>query len=159
MKLNVKKIIEDNIITVDISVTELGTSTSTQIEEEQILSDFPRSVRFSDIDFKANMKIDSVTSDPVVTTAPVDNTTIEEVKLDNIINKEYPINKDMNIVMTFDVAKIPASALNTVFDTVEKLGKAYAELFSVKIQEEIGKKLLELRSLNTKFEGETEVVL
>lgn len=159
MKLNVKKAIEDNIITVDISVTELGTSTSTQIEEEQILSDFPRSVRFSDIDFKANMKIDSVTSDPVVTTAPVDNTTIEEVKLDNIINKEYPINKDMNIVMTFDVAKIPASALNTVFDTVEKLGKAYAELFSVKIQEEIGKKLLELRSLNTKFEGETEVVL
>ena len=37
MKLNVKKTIEDNIITVDISVTELGTSTSTQIEEEQIL--------------------------------------------------------------------------------------------------------------------------
>ena len=159
MKLNINKKIENNIITVDISVAELGTSTSTQIEEEQILSDFPRSVRFSDIDFKANMKIDSVTSDPVVTTAPVDNTTIEEVKLDNIINKEYPINKDMNIVMTFDVAKIPASALNTVFDTVEKLGKAYAELFSVKIQEEIGKKLLELRSLNTKFEGETEVVL
>ena len=159
MKLNVKKTIEDNIITVDISVTELGTSTSTQIEEEQILSDFPRSVRFSDIDFKANMKIDSATSDPVVTTDPVNNTTIEEVKLDNIINKEYPINKDMNIVMTFDVAKIPASALNTVFDTVEKLGKAYAELFSVKIQQEIGKKLTELRILNTKFEGETEVVL
>ena len=114
MKLNINKKIENNIITVDISVTELGTSTSTQIEE---------------------------------------------VKLDNIINKEYPINKDMNIVMTFDVAKIPASALNTVFDTVEKLGKAYAELFSVKIQQEIGKKLTELRSLNTKFEGETEVVL
>ena len=159
MKLNVKKTIEDNIITVDISVAELGTSTSTQIEEEQILSDFPRSVRFSDIDFKANMKIDSTTSDPVVTTDPVDNTTIEEVKLDNIINKEYPINKDMNIVMTFDVAKIPASALNAVFDTVEKLGKAYAELFSVKIQQEIAKKLAEVRSLNTKFEGETEVVL
>ena len=41
----------------------------------------------------------------------------------------------------------------------EKLGKAYAELFSVKVKEEIGKKLTELRSLNTKFEGETEVVL
>ena len=40
-----------------------------------------------------------------------------------------------------------------------KSGKAYAELFAVKIQEEIGKKLTELRSLNTKFEGETEVVL
>ena len=61
--------------------------------------------------------------------------------------------------MTFDVTKIPSSALNNVFDSVEKLGKAYADLFSVKVKEEIGKKLTELRSLNTKFEGETEVVL
>lgn len=159
MKLNVKKTIEDNIITVDISVIELGTSTSTETEEAQILTDFPRSIRFSDIEFKANMKIDSATSDPVVTSDEVDATSIVEVTIDNLINKEYPINSEMSIVMTFDVTKIPVSALNAVFDTVEKLGKAYAELFSVKIQEEIGKKLAELRSLNTKFEGETEVVL
>lgn len=159
MKLNVKKTIEDNIITVDISVIELGTSTSTETEEAQILTDFPRSIRFSDIEFKANMKIDSATSDPVVTSDEVDATSIVEVTIDNLINKEYPINSEMSIVMTFDVTKIPVSALNAVFDTVEKLGKAYAELFSVKIQEEIGNKLAELRSLNTKFEGETEVVL
>lgn len=159
MKLNVKKTIEDNIITVDIRVIELGTSTSTEIEEAQILTDFPRSIRFSDIEFKANMKIDSITSDPVVTTDEVDDSSIVEVVIENLINKEYPINKDMNIIMTFDVTKIPTSSLNVVFNTVEKLGKAYAELFSVKIQEEIGKKLAELRSLNTKFEGETEVVL
>ena len=65
----------------------------------------------------------------------------------------------MNIVMTFDVAKIPASALNTVFDTVEKVGKAYATVFAAKVQAEIAKKLAEVRALNTKFEGETEVVL
>lgn len=46
MKLNVKKIIEDNIITVDISVASLGTSTSTVDEEKSLLADFPRSVRF-----------------------------------------------------------------------------------------------------------------
>lgn len=159
MKLNIKKTIEDNIITVDIAVAELGTSTSTSEEEAQILSDFPRSIKFSDIDFKANMKIDSSSGDPIVVTDPADHSTIEEVKIENIINKEYPINADMNIVMSFDVTKIPTSALNTVFDTVEKLGKGYAEVFSTKIQEEVGKKLTELRSLNTKFEGETEVVL
>lgn len=32
-------------------------------------------------------------------------------------------------------------------------------LFATKIQEEIGKKLAEIRALNTKFEGDTEVVL
>lgn len=159
MKLNVKKNIEDNIISVDISVVDLGTAISTGLEEAQILTDFPRSIRFSDIDFKASMKVDASTGDPIVTTDPVDNTTVEEVKIENLINKEYPINSEMSIVMAFDVTKIPASALNAVFDTPEKLGKAYAELFAVKIQEEIGKKLTELRSLNTKFEGETEVVL
>ncbi len=65
----------------------------------------------------------------------------------------------MNIVFSIDVTKIPDSELNDVMDTVEKLGKAKAELFATRIQEEIGKKLTELRSLNTKFEGETEVVL
>ena len=45
------------------------------------------------------------------------------------------------------------------FADISLIGKAYAELFSVKIQQEIGKKLTELRSLNTKFEGETDVVL
>ena len=87
MKLNINKKIENNIITVDISVAELGTSTSTQIEEEQILSDFPRSIKFSDIDFKANVKLDE-NSDPVVTAEEANDSTIVAVELKNIINKE-----------------------------------------------------------------------
>ena len=158
MKLNIKKTIEDNIITVDISVASLGTSTSTSEEEMSVLADFPRSVRFSDISFEGNIKLDS-NSDPIVTTDVVDGTTVVAVELKNIINKEYPINADLNISMPFDVTKISSSETNTVLDTVEKVGKAYAELFVVKVQEEIAKKLTEVRSLNTKFEGETEVVL
>ena len=158
MKLNINKKIENNIITVDISVTELGTSTSTQIEEEQILSDFPRSIKFSDIDFKANVKLDE-NSDPVVTAEEANDSTIVAVELKNIINKEYPINADLNISISFDVTKISTSETNTLLDTVEKVGKAYATVFAAKVQAEIAKKLAEVRSLNTKFEGETEVVL
>ena len=158
MKLNINKKIENNIITVDISVAELGTSTSTQIEEEQILSDFPRSIKFSDIDFKANVKLDE-NSDPVVTAEEANDSTIVAVELKNIINKEYPINADLNISMPFDVTKISTSETNKLLDTVEKVGKAYATVFAAKVQAEIAKKLAEVRSLNTKFEGETEVVL
>ena len=158
MKLNIKKTIEDNIITVDISVASLGTSTSTSEEEMSVLADFPRSVRFSDISFEGNIKLDS-NNDPVVTTDPVDDTTVVALELKNIINKEYPINADLNISIPFDVTKIASSETNTVLDTVEKVGKAYAELFATKVQEEIAKKLAEVRNLNTKFEGETEVVL
>lgn len=159
MKLNIKKSIDNNIITVDISVAELGTSSSVQDEERNLLADFPRSVRYSDINFVGNMKIDATSGDPVVTTDTVDGTNVVEVSLKDIINKEYPIREDMNIGFSIDVTKIPDSELNDVMNTVEKLGKAKAELFAIRIQEEIGKKLAELRSLNTKFEGETEIVL
>lgn len=158
MKLNIKKTIENNIISVDITVAELGTTTSVMSEELGLLHDFPRSIKYSDIDFKGNMKLDS-NGDPSITSDSVDGSTVEEVVISNLINREYPIDESLAINMTFDVTKIPVSELTTVFDTVEKLGKARAELFSIKIQEEIGKKLAELRSLNTKFEGETEVVL
>lgn len=159
MKLKVNKSIENNIVTVDISVVELGTVSSVESEEANLLHDFPRSVKYSEIDFKGNMKIDAATGDPVVTTDVVDDITIVEVSLKDIINKEYPINEDLSISFAIDVTKIPDSELNDVMDTVEKLGKAKAELFATRIQEEISKKLTELRNLNTKFEGETEIVL
>ena len=158
MKLNVKNTIEDNVITVDITVVSLGNSTSTSEEEMSVLADFPRSVRFSDISFEGNIKLDS-NGDPIVTDEEADGSTIVTVELKNIINKEYPINADLNISMPFDVSKISSTETNTLLDTVEKVGKAYAVVFATKVQEEIAKKLAEVRSLNTKFEGETEVVL
>ena len=158
MKLNINKKIENNIITVDITVDSLGTSTSTSEEESAILADFPRSIKFSDIDFKANVKLDE-NSDPVVTAEEANDSTIVAVELKNIINKEYPINADLNISISFDVTKISTSETNTLLDTVEKVGKAYATVFAAKVQAEIAKKLAEVRSLNTKFEGKTEVVL
>lgn len=110
MKLKVNKSIENNIITVDISVAELGTTTSIESEELDLLHDFPRSVKYSDIDFKANMKIDSTIGDPVVTSDSVDGTNVEEVMIDNIINREYNVDENLSISMTFDVTKIPSSS-------------------------------------------------
>ena len=158
MKLNVKNTIEDNVITVDISVSSLGTSIATSEEEKNTLADFPRSVRFSDVDFSANIKLDS-NGDPIVTDEEANGSTIVTVELKNIINKEYPINADLNISMPFDVSKISSTETNTLLDTVEKVGKAYAVVFATKVQEEIAKKLAEVRALHTKFEGESEVIL
>lgn len=158
MKLKVNNTIENNIITVRITVDSLGTSTSTEDEERALLADFPRSIRFSEIDFKANVKVDE-NNDPIVTDSDPDESTIFEIELKNIINKEYFINEELDIVMPFDVTKISSAETNALFDTVEKVGKAYAVVFSTKVQAEIAKKLAEVRSLNTKFEGETEVVL
>lgn len=159
MKLKVSKTINENIITVNIGVVELGTANSVADEEENMLLDFPRSVRYSDINFKGNMKIDTVSGDPVVIDSEVEDKKVVSIEIKDVINKEYPINKDMEITFAIDVSKIPDAELDSVFTTVEMLGKARAELFATKIQEEIGKKLAEIRALNTKFEGDIEVVL
>lgn len=159
MKLKVSKTINENIITVNIGVVELGTANSVADEEENMLLDFPRSVRYSDINFKGNMKIDTVSGDPVVTDSEVEDKKVVSIEIKDVINKECPINKDMEITFAIDVSKIPDAELDSVFTTVEMLGKARAELFATKIQEEIGKKLAEIRALNTKFEGDIEVVL
>lgn len=158
MKLNINKTIDENVISVDISVAELGTTDTASEVEKDMLHDFVRKIEYAKIQFKSNMKLDA-NGDPVTTEDVVDDTTVVEVELKDLINKSYVIDENLNITFSIDVTKIPETEVSAVFDTVEKLGKAKAQLFATKIQEEIGKKLAEIRALSTKFEGETEVVL
>lgn len=158
MKLNINKTIDENIISVDISVAELGTTDTSAELEKDMLHDFVRTIEYAKIQFKSNMKMDA-NGDPVTTEDVVDDTTVVEVELKDLINKSYIVDENLHITFSVDVSKIPESELNALFDTIEKLGKAKVQLFATKIQEEIGKKLAEIRALSTKFEGETEVVL
>ena len=158
MKLNISKTIDENIIGVDISVAELGTSDTDASTEKDMLHNFVRTIEYSKISFKSNMKADS-NGDPVTTDSEVDGSTIISVELKDIINQSFVVDENLHITFSVDVTKIPESEVKAPFDSVEKLGKAKVELFATKIQEEIGKKLTEIRALNTKFEGETEVVL
>lgn len=158
MKLNIAKKIEENIITVEISVGELGTIDTDENTEKELLHDFVRTVEYSKIQFKANMKEDE-NGDPVVTEDSLSKNTVVSIELKDLINKSYIIDENLHITFSIDVTKIPETETLKPFDTVEKLGKAKAVLFATKIQEEIGKKLSEIRALNTKFEGVSEVVL
>ena len=158
MKLNIEKKIEENIITVNISVAELGTVNTDEISEKELLHDFTRSIEYSQISFKANLKEDE-NGDPVLTEEDADGSAIATIELRDLINKMHIIDEEMQISFMIDVTKIPTSELVKPFDTVERMGKAKAVLFATKIQEEIGKRLAEIRALNTKFEGTTEIIL
>lgn len=157
MKLVVNKKIEENIITADITVSELGTNSIAATEELETLHDFPRTFCYKDIVFSANMKMDEG-NNPVITDSEPDGSTIANVELE-LINKSFDINEDLHLTLTLDVNKINKNDLSDPFDTIEKLGKARIELYCVKVQEEIKKKLEEIRTLATTFEGETEVIL
>lgn len=158
MKLNIAKKIDENIITVDITVAELGTTDTDESTEKELLHDFVRTVEYSKIQFKANMCEDT-NGDPIVTEDALAENTIVSIELKDLINKSHVIDENLHITFSVDVMKLPETEAVKPFDTVEKLGKAKAVLFATKIQEEIGKKLAEIRALNTKFEGDTEVVL
>lgn len=158
MKLNIAKKIDENIITVDITVEELGTTDTDSDSERELLHDFVRTVEYSKIQFKANMQED-VNGDPVVTDNELAENTVVSIELKDLINKSHVIDENLHITFSVDVTKLPEVEAVKPFDTVEKLGKAKAVLFVTKIQEEIGKKLAEIRALNTKFESTTEVIL
>ena len=102
---------------------------------------------------------EDVNGDPVVTDNELAENTVVSIELKDLINKSHVIDENLHITFSVDVTKLPEVEAVKPFDTVEKLGKAKAVLFVTKIQEEIGKKLAEIRALNTKFESTTEVIL
>lgn len=151
--------IEENKVTATISVSELGDSTRDAQTELNQLHNFNREIEFSKIDFTSNMKI--VNNMPVVTTDPVDSSTIEEITIKDLINKKYPIDENLAIEQTFDTSRIADAeySSNVVFNSPELLGQAYAVLFIEKIKSTISEKLAEIRALANDIEKETDVVL
>ena len=151
--------IEENKVTATISVSELGDSTRDAQTELNQLHNFSREIEFSKIDFTSNMKI--LNNTPVVTTDPVDGSTIEEITIKDLINKKYPIDENLAIEQTFDTTRIADAEYSNkaVFNSPELLGQAYAVLFIEKVKSTISEKLAEIRALANDIEKETDVIL
>ena len=159
MKLTQGIIINENIITAKIAVSELGDSTRDASTEFNQLHNFVRTIEYSKVDFKGNLKI--VNNLPVVTEDEVDGSTVEEISIVDLINKKYVIDENLSIEFTIDITKIPEAeySSNVVFNSPELLGQARATLFVEKIKSTIAEKLAEIRALANDIEKETDVVL
>ena len=159
MKITQAIKIDENKVTASITVAELGDSTRDSITELNQLHNFSREIEFSRIDFTANMKI--VNNMPVVTTDPVDGSTVEEITIKDLINKKYPVDENLAIEQTFDTSRIADAEYSSkaVFNSPELLGQAYAVLFIEKVKSTISEKLAEIRALANDIEKETDVVL
>lgn len=159
MKLTQGITINENIITAKIAVSELGDSTRDASTELNQLHNFVRTIEYSKVDFKGNLKI--VNNLPVVTEDEVDGSTVEEISIVDLINKKYVIDENLSIEFTIDITKIPEAeySSNVVFNSPELLGQARATLFVEKIKSTIAEKLAEIRALANDIEKETDVVL
>ena len=159
MKIETTNKVEENIITVEIKVASMGNTTLSAEQETALTHDFTRTIQYSDIDFKANVKVDPTTNNVIVTTDPTDGTAVEEIHIDNIINKIYKVDETLDIEFVIDTNKIPTSAFGTVMNSADKMGRAYAVIFATKVKEAIKAKLAEIYAMGSEFEGTTEEVL
>lgn len=157
MKINQRDSILENVVSTDISVEVLGTSDLTQEQELELLHNFTRMIEYNKISFTGNMKITD--NKPVVTTEEANDSTVVEVSITDLVNKQYKIDENLHIVFSVDSTKILESELNTVMNTREKLATAKVILFAEKIRGEISNKLKEIRDMSNNFERETEYTL
>lgn len=154
MKILPVREIENNVFTTTLAPSEFGTSTVTSEDELAMLVDFPQTLRYADIDFVDTFKV--VDGLPVIS-ADADAV---EIKIDNLTNKEFPINEDLNITLSIDANKIPVSEVDgTVFTTTLQVAQAKAILFETKVLARIKTLLDEARAHINTFEETTEINL
>lgn len=158
MKLDVKKEILEDVITSTVSVAELGDSVRDSSTELEMLHDFVKIVELSQIDFKANIKIENGL--PTITDDAVDGTNIVELDFnDMVMNHKYTVDENLKIEFSVNTKKILPTQLNDVLKTPELYGQTMVHVFTEKVKSEITSKLEEIRGLDNGFESETEVIL
>ena len=145
----------DNIITCTIKADYNNPLTSEEEQEIETLHDYIRKLKFSDIDFTAD--IDMSTGMPIVAAAATVDTV--KVTLPAVANKVYVIDENLEIKFSLDVTRISDSELVDKLDTKILMGQARAAVFVNKVEEKISEILTQMRKENNDFEGETETVL
>lgn len=157
MKINQKNTIENDVVSVDITVDVLGTTDLTDQQELELLHNYNKIIEFNKISFRGNMKIEN--NIPVITEEEVDGTSVVEVSITDVINQQIIVDENLHISFSRNVTKFPDSELNDVFTKKEVLGQAKCVLFATRVKEAIVEKLGEIRALSNTFEGEESYTL
>ena len=158
MKIMQKPNVENDIVSVDISVQMLGTADLTAEQEKELISNYNKVIEYNKIQFKGNIKLNS-DGVPEVTEDSVDGTNVVELEIKDIINERKIVNEDISFHFERDVTKYPDSVLNDVLNKKEIYAQAECVLFATRVKEALEEKLAEIRALNNKFETETEYTL
>lgn len=158
MKIIQKPNVENDIVSVDITVQMLGTADLTAEQEKELISNYNKVIEYNKIQFKGNIKLNS-DGVPEVTEDSVDGTNVVELEIKDIINERKIVNEDISFHFERDVTKYPDSVLNNVLNKKELYAQAECALFATRIKEALEEKLTEIRALNNKFETETEYTL
>lgn len=151
--LPVRSILDNKYKTV-IKPSEMGDSIRTAQQEIDMLADTPQILKYSDIEFKGKFIVSN--GNPIIS----EDENAVEVTIDNINNKEFIINENLEISLEIDATKVADSLLDkTVLTTKQLYAQAQIILFETKVKNRI-KELLEVARSNVNdFEVVTEETL
>lgn len=156
MNFSEKIDIENNIVKYVIKAKYNEELTDEEIMEVETLHDYIKKIKFSEIDFTANITMDSGT--PAVTDAE-ESDTVVEVSLGKIAPKEYVLDENLSIEFSIDAGRISDAELNDILTTKPLVSQAKIAVFQTKLKEKLIEILEDIRKEDNDFEQETETIL
>ncbi len=156
MNLKEKITIENNIVKYEIKAQYNEELTDDEELEIETLHDYIRKIRFSDIDFTANVTMDNGT--PTITDDNISETVVE-IALGKVPEKEYILDENLNIVFSIDSGRVSDAEINSVLNTKPLVSQAKIAVFQFKIKEKIKELLAAARNEDNDFEKESEIIL
>lgn len=148
--------IENNIVKYVLKAKYNEELTDEETMEIETLHDYIHKIKFSEIDFTANISMDSGT--PIVTDSG-ESDTIIEVSLGKLAPKEYILDENLDIQFSIDAGRISETETNDILTTKALVSQAKIAVFQSKIKETIIDILEKIRIEDNGFEKETETIL
>lgn len=156
MDLKITNNIDNNIFSTSVTVDAFGSEQLSEMEERELLENFPIKLAYRNLKFTKNIKIDGTV--PVITDSEADNTTIVTITLPALSNKEITIDENFNAYYKYDYTKISPSVVDEkVLTTKELVAQSYCLIFSQVICDAVREIMDEVRKKAPAFESETIV--
>lgn len=156
MNFSEKIDIDNNVVKYILKAKYNEEPTDEELMEIETLHDYVHKIKFSEIDFTANVDMSSGT--PIVTDAETSDTVVE-IALGKIAPKEYVLDENFEVSFSIDAGRIPDSELNDVIKTKTIASQAKMAVFQAKLKEKVIETLDEMRNEDNSFEQETEIIL
>ena len=154
MDLKVTNNIDNNIFSTSVTIDAFGSEQLSELEERELLENFPVKLAYRNLKFTKNVKIDGTV--PVIADNEADNEAIVTVTLPALSNKELPIDENFDAHYKYDYTKISPSAVDEkVLTTKELVAQSYCLIFAQFVCDAMREIMNEVRKKAPAFEGET----
>lgn len=150
MKLKFKNNLEDNVRSVKITVSSMGSKTLTIEQEKELIADYNPILEYRNLDFKGYFKMDNL--DVIEATSDSDG---ELVSL-SLTNKIIKVDENFAVELSIATDSIKTGEVGSILNTKDKVAEAKILLFSKVIEKAVKDTITALKAKDNNFETEYE---